>query len=432
MARLAAPLLALIFCCLGGACQRRVFLEPPWSAGQVGVVGLADARGEASGTQAVLSRGADPIQLRHEDNGPLRVWAAAFDEGAVDFDHCSPRVEVNASLGVHARQTWLSAPFSAGDAKASWSESALSFGVGFDCLAPSDRCADGTVETLDFGETAGDALQAVAISHEALWILVDGAEVDGFHALLSRYDAQGRHDQPNTTITGGARALFLDDNSLYGSTDVGWVFRRDLRTGTTAAARIAAINWGSWRTPDGFWFARTGRPPSFVELVGTSTRPLDRFPGSLRVIAASAKDRMFAGDELGFLLRYDGQAWIPEHQVPGAPEFSAIALGTSGALVIPRYGNSWKSGPAGQWTEIPQAPITFPAAAGVLSRDRAIVVGAAGGIAVLVGGRFCTLASGTTAALTDVSVAPSGEVAWVVGKRTGPGEPATLLRVRMP
>lgn len=413
-------------------CKPSAFLRPPWQEGEVGVVGLADQSGAAIEATVTLSRGGAPIQLEVDRGGSVRLWAQSFGPSDVDFDRCALHVEHEASKILRANEAWLSDALSASDPEASWSPATLTFGVGAECPPVDDRCTSGTVERYSFGESPVDHFALAAVSDDAVWLLGAGVEGDD-RTTLSLFDGTGRHDQPKTEVSGHGRALVLEGDVLYGATDIGWIFRRDLRTGTSSIGRIDTFLNGMWRTKDGLWFAQVGREPRFVELLGgDSSAPLSGYPAKSRTLVAISATEMISGDGFGLILRFDGQLWRPEHDAGAFAEFSASATNGQRTLLTTRYSDYWLSDLPGQWSSIPHPEVTFPAAAAMFSGGRAIVVGAAGGIGLLLDGHFCRLEGPTTAPLWGVSVAPSGRVAWVVGQRSTPDGEPTLLRVRVP
>lgn len=427
------PIRAALWCCLAlCGCKPSGFLRPPWSEGQVGVVGLADASGAAIEATVELSRGGAPIRLDVEQNGPVRLWAQAFSPSDVDFDRCALHVEHEPSKIVKASGAWLSDALSTSDPEAEWTAASLSFGVGADCPPVDDRCATGAVERYSFGESPSDLFALAAVSDTAVWLLGAGVEGDD-RTPLALFDETGRHDQPKNEVSGHGRALVLEGDVLYGATDIGWVFRRDLRAQTSSVGRVDTFLNGMWHTKDGLWLAQVGRDPRFVELRGGSaTRALDGYPSKSRTLVAISSHEMISGDGFGLILRFDGQLWRQERDAGAFAEFSASATDGVRTLLTTRYTDYWLSDAAGQWSTVAHPAVTFPAAAAMLSGGRAIVVGAGGGIGLFQDGRFCRLESGTTQPLWGVSAAPSGRVAWVVGQRSATDQEPTLLRVRVP
>lgn len=398
----------------------------------MGVVGLADPSGAAVDATVELSRGGAPIRLELERDDPVRLWAQAFGPSDVDFDRCALHVEHEPSKILRPSAAWLSDAVSTGDPEGEWTTATLSFGVGADCPPVDDRCATGSVQRYSFGESPSDLFALASVSDTAVWLLGAGAAQDD-RTALSLFDDTGRHDQPKTEVSGNGRALVLDGDTLYGATDIGWVFRRDLRTGTSSVGRVDTFLNGMWHTKDGLWFAQVGRDPRFVALLGgSSSAPLSGYPSKSRTLVAISSREMISGDGFGLILRFDGALWRQERDAGAFAEFSASATDGARTLLTTRYSDYWLSDAPGRWSTIAHPSVTFPAAAAMLSGGRAIVVGAGGGIGLLLDGRFCRLESGTTGTLWGVSAAPSGRVAWVVGQRGATDQEPTLLRVQVP
>ncbi|MFO0723659.1 MAG: hypothetical protein U1E65_07765 [Myxococcota bacterium] len=426
----AAISLALLF----AGCHGTTRIAPPWSSAEVGVVGLAAASGEAQDSKVLVSRNDDPLEITVDDDRPLRLWAVAFSADRVDLDRCALRVEHDKTKEIPLSGSWLTQSFTPRGSPAQWESAQLSFGVSADCPPVDDTCAVGTVDSYSFGLANTGLYHAAPVSDDAVWLLGRGVDNVDDRTLVSLFDAAGRHDLPRSEgIQGVGRRLFIQDGKLYGATDIGYVFVRDLATGTSTSWRVDTYLNGLWRTPQGRLFAQVGRDPRFVEIgAHGSLTDLPTFPRKSRALAAPRDDFMVAGDGFGSILSFNGLIWSVDLAAPADSEFSSIASDGHLSILTTRYVDAYVSVSPGAWSRVRPPRVTFPASTALMSRGRAITVGSAGGIGLYIDGKFCTLPSRTSAPLWGVGVSPSGNVAWIAGEAGPSSDEPTLLRVSLP